>query len=260
MSATGTALEEDLDALFDTMSAPRQKEIAATHAASAHPNEPSAEAPPNTVKVGAPIESITGSDGMYNRIGNLTRQLHEALRELGFDKALESAASEIPDARDRLSYIAKLTGQAADRALAAVEIGQTELKALNDQASILSSQWEQFFNGAMGIEEFRSLARESRIFMAQTQTRSEATQHQLTEIMMAQDFHDLTGQVINRLSSLVQKMENEMVRVLLDTLPNERRLAVTSIALEGPQVNPSKRADLVTDQGQVDELLESLGF
>jgi len=260
MSATGTALEEDLDALFDTMSATRQKEIAATHAASTRPDEASAKANPDSVKAVASVEAIAGSDGMYNRIGTLTRQLHEALRELGFDKALASAASEIPDARDRLGYIAKLTGQAADRALAAVEIGQTELKALEGQASTLSSHWDQFFSGAMGIEDFRSLARESRNFMVETRNRTEAAQHQLTEIMMAQDFHDLTGQVINRLSSLVQKMENEMVRVLVDTLPTDRRIAVTAIALEGPQVNSSGRVDIVTDQGQVDELLESLGF
>ncbi len=260
MSATGAALEEDLDALFDSMFPTRQEAILATHAASLRSDEPSEGAEPDTVKAAALVESMAGSDRMFNRIGNLTRQLHQVLRELGFDKALESAASEIQDARDRLGYIARLTGQAADRAFAAVEIGQSELKAHQDQASILSSQWEQFFSGDMRIEEFRSLAWESRIFMARAQTRSEATQHQLTEITMAQDFHDPTGQVIKRLSLLVQKMENEMVRVLLDTLPTERRLAVTSVALEGSQVNPSGLVDIVTDQGQVDELLESLGF
>ncbi len=259
MNAVVAGPEEDLEALFDTMSETRQREINAKHTAPfPQPKIPSAvdARSANADVVDAPI----GSDGMYNRIGTLTRQLHEALRELGFDKALESAASEIPDARDRLGYIAKLTGQAADRALAAVELGQNEQKALHEQASRLSTAWEQFFSGSMHIEAFRTLANESRVFMVQAQTRSDATQHQLTEIMMAQDFHDLTGQVLNRLSSLVQKLENEMVKVLIDTLPSDRRTAVSSTELEGPQVNAAGRSDIVTDQNQVDDLLESLGF
>ncbi len=256
MAATETAADEDLEALFDTMSEDRQREIMSAHSTPLVASNATAASDVNSEDATVIVEG----DGMYNRIGNLTRQLHEALRELGFDKALESAAAEIPDARDRLGYIAKLTGQAADRALAAVEVGQNEQRQLHEQASKLSAGWELFFKGDMKIEDFRSLAHESRIFMVQTQTRSEATQHQLTEIMMAQDFHDLTGQVINRLSSLVQKMEGEMVKVLIETVPSERRQGVNPGDLEGPQVNTAGRTDVVTDQIQVDDLLESLGF
>ncbi|MFM9885933.1 MAG: protein phosphatase CheZ [Burkholderiales bacterium] len=256
MAATQEAAEEDLDALFDSMSEDRQREIMSTHATQLVASNAPAAPDVNSADATATV----GGDGMYNRIGVLTRQLHEALRELGFDKALESAAAEIPDARDRLGYIAKLTGQAADRALAAVEVGQNEQRQLHEQASKLSTGWEFFFKGDMKIEDFRSLAHESRVFMVQTQTRSAATQHQLTEIMMAQDFHDLTGQVINRLSALVQKMENEMVKVLIETVPSERRPGITQSDLEGPQMNSVGRTDVVTDQIQVDDLLESLGF
>ena len=112
----------------------------------------------------------------------------------------------------------------------------------------------------MKIEDFRSLAHESRIFMVQTRPHSEATQHELTEIMIAQDIHDVTGQVINRLSSLVQKMEGEMVNVLIETVPSERRQRINPSDLEGPQVNTAGRTDVATDQIQVDDLFESLGF
>ena len=256
MAATQVAAAEDLEALFDTMSADRQHEIISAQATPLVATNGTAVADVNLECATTPV----GPDGMYNRIGNLTRQLHEALRELGFDKALESAAAEIPDARDRLGYIAKLTGQAADRALAAVELGLNEQRQLHEKALKLSSRWELFFGGDMKIEDFRSLAHESRIFMVQTRCHSEATQHQLTEIMMAQDFHDLTGQVINRLSSLVQKMEGEMVKVLIETVPSERRQGINPSDLEGPQVNTAGRTDVVTDQIQVDDLLESLGF
>jgi chemotaxis protein CheZ len=260
VAASEATAVEDLEALFETMSADRQREITAQHA------KPS-ELAGGRLFAGAgepgavpPAAGIVASEGMYNRIGTLTRQLHDALRELGYDKAIESSAAQMPDARDRLGYIAKLTGQAADRALAAVDAGQIEQRLLHDQASKLSGLWEQFFGGGMKIENFKSLAHDTRIFMVQAQARSEATQHQLTEIMMAQDFHDLTGQVINRLSAIVQKMESEMLRVLIETLPAERKLAINADDLEGPQINGSSRPDVVTNQAQVDDLLESLGF
>jgi chemotaxis protein CheZ len=258
-ASEGTAVD-DLETLFETMSAERQREIAAQHSQQPVPTDKTESSGSGDAALTPPTGGVSGSEGMYNRIGTLTRQLHDALRELGYDKAIESSAAQMPDARDRLGYIAKLTGQAADRALAAVDAGQSEQRVLHDQAAKLSGHWEQFFGGGMKIEDFKALAQDTRIFMVQAQARSEATQHQLTEIMMAQDFHDLTGQVINRLSSIVQKMESEMLRVLIDTLPADRKLAINTDELEGPQINGGGRADVVTDQAQVDDLLESLGF
>jgi len=253
MASAEIVAEEDLDALFDSLSDARQKEIKAQHTGTPAPD----------AAAGAPVDApdaVATADSMYNKIGALTRQLHEALQELGFDKALQSAAHDIPDARDRLGYIAKLTGQAAERALAAVEVGQQEQSQLREQASQLSKRWEQFFANTLGIEEFRSLAQDTRIFMVQAQSRSEATEHQLTEIMMAQDFHDLTGQVIQKLTTLAKRMEEELLKFLIEALPDHRRQELKGDDLEGPIVNAKGRSDVVTDQSQVDDLLESLGF
>lgn len=260
MAVSEATKEEDLEALFEMMSADRQREIAAQHGQSSEPTGATSTAVASSAEPMGSGEGAVAGEGMYNRIGTLTRQLHDAMRELGYDKAIEAGAAQMPDARDRLGYIAKLTGQAADRALAAVDAGQHEQRLLQGDAAKLSGLWESFFGGGMKIEDFKTLAQDTRVFMAQAQTRSEATQHQLTEIMMAQDFHDLTGQVINRLSSIVQKMETEMLRVLIDTLPADRKPIANGDELEGPQINVGGRADIVTDQGQVDDLLESLGF
>jgi chemotaxis protein CheZ len=66
----------------------------------------------------------------FNQLGNLTRTLHEALRELGYDRTLAKVREEIPDARDRLVYVSKLTEEAANKVLAAVEKGQPECEAV----------------------------------------------------------------------------------------------------------------------------------
>lgn len=270
---TATAVREDdeLEALFESISATRQQEITEQHAVSPSVATPSPE-PTTTHAAGAVNDAATGkpqvkaqpaldAGKMYERIGNLTRQLHTAIRELGYDKALEKAAIDIPDARDRLSYVSRLTGQAAERTLSAVEAGQNEQQALQDKAGAMSQSWEKFFAAQMSLEEFKTLAQDTRIFMEQTQARSAATQHQLTEIMMAQDFHDLTGQVINKLNALSERIEHELIKFLVDVLPNERRQELNEgLELEGPVVSTEGRGDVVTNQTQVDDLLESLGF
>lgn len=268
---------DELEALFESISSTRQQEVALQHAAAAVTATATATAtaaaqaqqsdlqqealPASDTAPKQPVKSHPGLDAgvMYERIGNLTRQLHTAIRELGYDKALEKAAIDIPDARDRLSYVSRLTGQAAERTLSAVEAGQNEQQALNDQAGGLAQSWEKFFGAQMGLDEFKALAQDTRLFLAQAQSRSAATQHQLTEIMMAQDFHDLTGQVINKLTVLSERIENELIKFLVDVLPNERRQELND-ELEGPVVNTAGRADVVTSQTQVDDLLESLGF
>jgi len=78
---------------------------------------------------------------------------------------------------------------------------------------------------------------------------------------MAQDFQDLTGQVIKKMMDVVNEVESQLLQVLIDNSPVDRRPeppAANSL-LNGPQTAPGS-ADAVTDQSQVDDLLESLGF
>jgi chemotaxis protein CheZ len=64
------------------------------------------------------------AEQLVNRIGHLTRQMREGMRELGLDKSIARAAEAIPDARDRLSYVAQMTERAAERALNAIDVAQ----------------------------------------------------------------------------------------------------------------------------------------
>lgn len=242
------AQEEDLEVLFDQVAAnaAAQTMDAAVSVTPVASDAPAIEPPP-------PQE-------VFQRIGSLTRNLHDALRELGYDKAVESAVSSLPDARDRLTYIAELTGKAAERALCAVEKGQQYQSDITAQAERLAGEWDRVFDGAMALDAFKQTAVDTRAFLKDLPRQTGETSAQLTEIMMAQDFHDLTGQVIQRIVKVAQNLESQLVTLLLETTPADKRPASESEWLTGPAMNAARRDDVVANQQQVDELLESLGF
>lgn len=252
--------EDDLEALFDSIvqggaansgrtDAPQPIHGAVCGPVSDPPASPSA----------TPATDAQPADVM-NRIGNLTRTLHDALRELGYDRLLEKTASSIPDARDRLDYVVKMTEQAAVRALNAIEVAQPIQEKLEQRASHLSGQWDKLFARQMDLEEFKVLVEQTRGYLGEVPQRTRATNEQLMEIMMAQDFQDLTGQVIKRITALAQDMEQQLVSLLVDMIPPQIRSEVDAGLLNGPVVKAEGRSDVVTNQDQVDDLLESLGF
>lgn len=243
--------EDDLEALFDQVSA-------ASAAARSEAPAADASASPDG---GAPAaaEDVEPHD-VFHRIGSLTRNLHDALRELGYDKNVETAVNALPDARARLAYIANLTGNAAERALGAAERGTALQESVQADAAELARAWEDVYAGKQSVEAFKATADRTRAFLASVAQRSGETNAQFIEVMMAQDFHDLTGQVINRIASVATGLEEQLVKLLLDTTPPERRNEVESTWLSGPVVDATGRTDVVTSQGQVDDLLESLGF
>ncbi len=79
--------------------------------------------------------------------------------------------------------------------------------------------------------------------------------------MMAQDFQDLTGQVIKRVTTVTHDLELQLLQLLVDNVPaGPRGEENSSELMNGPVVKTEGRSDIVTDQQQVDDLLESLGF
>jgi chemotaxis protein CheZ len=196
---------------------------------------------------------------VFQRVGQMARQLHDMLRTLGLDRMLEETARAIPDARQRLNYIAEMTEQAASRVLNATDIAKPIQEGLQTKADALSQKWDRLYRNEMAVDEFKLLAGETRDFLKNVPAQTRSTNEQLMEIMMAQDFQDLTGQVIKKVVEMAQRLEAELVHLLVDVVPEERRPAAEGL-LNGPVINPNNRGDVVADQGQVDELLESLGF
>lgn len=196
---------------------------------------------------------------MLQRIGHLTRMLRESMRELGLDKGVEKAASAIPDARDRLNYIANMTEQAATRVLNAIDAARPVQDALESDAEALVNRWQSWMDRQLGDEEIRALVGQTNGFLRSVPEKTRDTNQQLMEILMAQDFQDLTGQVIKKVLDVVQLIESQLVGILLDNAPEHLRVEVGATLLNGPQINPD-HPDVVANQEQVDDLLESLGF
>jgi len=197
---------------------------------------------------------------MLARVGQMTRMLHDNLRGLGFDKLIAKAAHDIPDARDRLDYVARMTEQAAQRVLNATETASPLQERIETGATSIASRWQALLATPGGNAEFRELAGQTVAYLETTRTDAAATRAQLLDIMMAQDFQDLTGQVIKRVTELAHGIEQQLVQLLVDYAPPELRREAAPGLLNGPQINPVGNADVVSDQGQVDDLLESLGF
>ena len=207
-----------------------------------------------------PADEHSAAD-IIARIGSLTRMLRDSLRELGLDRAIAEAAEAIPDARDRLDYVVQMTAQAAERALNSVEASQPHQEEMEKGAKSLSQRWDAWFDDPIELAQARELVTDTRRFLAEVPDHTRFTNAPLLDIMMAQDFQDLTGQVIKRMMDVIQEIERQVLMVLLENIPEQdaRPKRENESLLNGPQVDTSK-AGVVASQDQVDDLLDSLGF
>ena len=199
-------------------------------------------------------------DEMLVRVGQITRTLHDSLRELGFDKVLEKATADIPDVRERLNYVARMTEQAAQRVLNATDAAIPMQERIDAGADEILNGWQAAFKAPFSEANYRDMATMTMQCLADMRNDTSATKQQLLDIMMAQDFQDLTGQVIRKVTDLAHGMEQQLVQLLIDYAPAEMKRESNSGLLNGPQINPANKSDVVADQGQVDDLLDSLGF
>lgn len=270
MSTSATDVDDDLEALFDRIAAERgpaaapapASATATSPAAAASPAgvpSPDPSAAPPDVHVAAPHDGADeAGENLFRRVGQVTRTLHEALRELGFDRTLANAASTMPDARKRLDYVASLTGRSAGVVLEGVERTQALQRELDERAQALRARWDALYAGTLSTTDFRTLAAETRAFLERVHASTSDTQLHLHEMMMAQDFHDLTGQVIKKIVDIAHTVERSLVDLLLETKPAPE--AAPAGLLNGPAVGPDASGETVTSQAQVDQLLQSLGF
>ena len=238
---------DDLQALFDSVSAEAltDQKLASNPAASMS-------------EAGEPWSQ---QETVFNRIGQMARTLHDTLSQLGYDKFLEKTVTALPDAKDRLAYVANLTEQAACRVLNATDVAGPLVDEIENCARTLGERWNKVFANQMGAEDFKQLAIETRAFLnSDLPQKTKATHAQLTEIMMAQDFQDLTGQVIKKIVALAQDLESSLMSVLLEVVPETKRTDEVNSLMNGPVVSAEGRTDVVVNQEQVDDLLDSLGF
>jgi chemotaxis protein CheZ len=200
-----------------------------------------------------PADSLVVSPEVFQQIGSITRLLHDTLQQLGVMPKLQSAAEGLPDARSRLNYIANKTAEAANKVLNSVD------QAKADHAAIGAATREMA--RAIVADPVTAVASGAVLnFVEDVELRTRRIDDHLTDIMMAQDFHDLTGQVVAKVVTLANDLEDSLVKLLLSVAPPEQREKVDPTVLHGPVVNAEGRTDVVTSQGEVDDLLASLGF
>jgi chemotaxis protein CheZ len=199
------------------------------------------------------------NEEFLSRIGHMTRALHESLRGLGLDKLIEKAAADIPDARDRLDYVARLSEDAAQKVLNATDAAGPLQDQIAGEAKALSASWQELLASGAGDEPWRALAQQTVAALGTTAANTTATKAHLMDIMMAQDFQDLTGQVITKVTAIAQNLEKQLVQMLIDFAPEQMKKELDNGLLNGPQIDPTGEG-VVADQGQVDDLLDSLGF
>ena len=190
---------------------------------------------------------------VFQQLGAITRQLHDALNHLGVMPKLQIAAQGLPDARSRLHYIADKSAAAAEKVLNAVDHAKAEHLLLNEQTRQIAA--------ALLKDPVRAVSTGAVLnFVGEMEAATERVDQQLTEIMLAQDFHDLTGQVMARVIALASDLEDSLVKLLVQAAPQEVAQRSDMAPLDGPVVDAQGRTDVVSGQSEVDDLLASMGF
>ena len=198
-------------------------------------------------------------DESFERLGTITRQLHHAMTELGFDVHLQRIAHEIPDARDRLSFVGQMTETAAHKVLGLVESAKPECTHLMVHAQGAQRQLERLLTDEKAAPtSLRDDLHQLAGFVRAATTHADNQERTLTEIMMAQDFQDLSGQVIKKVIDIISRTENQLLQLLKETAPEHVVAAVAAAnaaTLQGPMT-----PDKALKQDDVDDLLAQMGF
>jgi len=202
---------------------------------------------------------------LYQEIGKLTRELHNSLTSFHVDTHISDLAEkDIPDARERLRYVVSMTDEAANRTLNAVEGAIPKCEELGNRVSEVQSSWESLLRREMTADEFRALSNKLSVYLPQSTSDVDEVKSGLNEVLMAQDFQDLTGQIIHRVIDLVEDVENNLVGLI--KVAGHKTTAPTydtehaDITPTGPSVPGLDDSGRVSGQDEVDDLLSSLGF
>ncbi|MET0090809.1 MAG: protein phosphatase CheZ [Candidatus Thiodiazotropha sp.] len=213
----------------------------------------------------AELSPPKNKDDLFLEVGRLTRELHDAINGFLLDARINDMTNvEIPDAKQRLSYVITMTQQSADRTLNAVEESLPVVEYLEEQSKDLLEQWSRLRSRLMNKDDFKGLSDSLTEFLAKTQSDSAQLHKNLSEVLMAQDFQDLTGQIIRKVITLVHDVEEKLVMLVritgqkLEEGGDKKQQKEEELA--GPAIPGLDQGEQMTSQDDVDDLLSSLGF
>ncbi|MFK8068216.1 MAG: protein phosphatase CheZ [Gammaproteobacteria bacterium] len=199
---------------------------------------------------------------LFEEVGKLTRELHDSLTSVRTESDLANMAeNEIPDATERLNFVIEKTEDAANRTMDSVEEILPVSETIRTRSAQLKDDWSRFQRREMDVEEFKKMGDELVDFLEELTTNSDIIHTGLNKILIAQDYQDITGQVIRKVIEVVQQVETSLVGLIRATgVQAGSKKAVSTIEAEGPQINAKKKENVVNGQDEVDDLLSSLGF
>ena len=199
---------------------------------------------------------------LFEEIGKLTRELHDSLSSVRTESDLAGMAeNEIPDAKERLNFVIEKTEAAANRTMDSVEEILPVSETIRTRSGQLKEDWSRFQRREMDVEEFKKMGDELVDFLDELTTNSDKIHEGLNNILMAQDFQDITGQVIRKVIDVVQHVEESLVSLVRATgVQAAPKRVISEVEAEGPQMNAESKDNVVNGQDDVDDLLSSLGF
>ena len=204
---------------------------------------------------------------LFAEIGKLTRQLHDSLTNFQVDSRLNDlATADIPDAKERLNFVITCTEEAANKTMDAVEAIFPVVDTISQQVEAVKPSWTKLMNNDLDLNEFKVLCVGIDTLLKNTDKETTHIHTLMTDVLMAQDFQDITGQVIRKVIDLVREVEESLINMLTafgisaEAMQEKALPKVGDNLVEGPIVNAKERDDVVEDQDDVDDLLSSLGF
>jgi len=205
-----------------------------------------------------------GDAALFQEVGRLTRSLHESINGFVLDQQMEELIkTDVPDAAQRLQFVIETTEKAANDTMDLVEASLPLTESLQADGNRLAEQWSRFNSRELSLEDFKLLTKDIDSFLISAQNNSKELHNKLSEVLMAQGFQDITGQIIKKVIVLVQDVETKLVElVALSGQKQDGNLGqpVTERKIDGPVVPGVDHGETVSGQDEVDDLLSSLGF
>ena len=197
-------------------------------------------------------------DGFYQRIARITEELQHVFESLDTDPRWSSIASELPDAGARLDHVSQLTEKATHHTLDLVEADQRELKVMGEGLSRLPSVRTRLLLAAPGNSTLMQLVSDVEQLEEQLQGHHKSLRGNLSDLAQAQEYQDLSGQILRRVTHVVREVEGALLKLLASRLPDPAAQDKTGSAdstLEGPTVPGLGRSQVAADQDDADALL-----
>ncbi len=205
-------------------------------------------------------------DALREQTGVTGSELHDRIRRFLEDSHLaDIAAGDMPDAAERLRHVIRMTDDAASTTLSVVEGVMPLAGVLQKDSGQLADCWERFRARDLDVHDFRQLSMKLGAFLRDTEANAGELNDQLSRVLLAQEYQDITGQILQQVIELVRDVEGKLEHLmdLAGARPSryeEQSEDALDTHAQGPIVPGVDRVDSVAGQDEVDDLLSSLGL